>query len=46
VADDPDAAALVAAVVRLVRPEHLTEDVLRHGALYGGWARRARFFGR
>jgi hypothetical protein len=28
----------------LVRPEHITDEVLRHGALYGGWATRARFY--
>jgi hypothetical protein len=28
----------------LVRPEHITDEVLHHGVLYGGWASRARFY--
>lgn len=35
---------MVRAVWELVQPEHLTDEVLRHGAVYGGWARRARFY--
>lgn len=33
-----------AALMGLVRPEHITDAVVEHGAIYGGWARRARFY--
>lgn len=32
------------AVYEQVRPEHISADVLADGAIYGGWARRARFY--
>lgn len=31
-------------VISLIRPEHITPEAIEHGAVYGGWARRARFY--
>jgi hypothetical protein len=42
----PDVLAYYQLARELVRPEYITDEVLRHGALYGGWATRARFYRR
>lgn len=42
--DSPEAAEWRARVIALIRPEHVTPEVIRHGAIHGGWARRARFY--
>lgn len=34
--------AMARQVYVLIRPEHLTAEAVAHGAIYGGWARRAR----
>jgi hypothetical protein len=40
----PDVLPFYEAARALVRPEHITDEVLDHGVLYGGWASRARFY--
>ena len=53
-AEDPDCDHYVALVpstthplawevARMVHPEHLSDAVIAHRAIYGGWAQRARF---
>lgn len=49
--DDADSQARLAGehgeifrrVIAMVRPEDITPEAIEHGAIYGGWARRARF---
>jgi hypothetical protein len=36
----PDAKRHQERLLAMIRPEHITEDVKRAGALYGGWAQR------
>jgi hypothetical protein len=38
-----DSILLYEQIRALVRPHHITPQVLQHGAIYGGWATRARF---